>query len=199
MKREARNFCSAHPRASPLRGLRANLLLADLCSHGKSFASLRFCTPGQPGRNYDQGQIAPPGAGSGGQWVRHRFPDEWQAIRQARNRKQVILVVGTDADTLTVDARRRSLLEECAARGVSPPLQDDPAVLMVVPKRNIETWFAYLRGQDADEDNLYPRYPTESECKSDVAVLDEMCRSGRLRRPLPPSLGMACGEYRKIG
>jgi len=27
----------------------------NFCSHGKSFASLRFCTPGQPGRNYDQG------------------------------------------------------------------------------------------------------------------------------------------------
>ena len=31
-QREARSFCSAHPCASPLRGLRVNLLLADLCS-----------------------------------------------------------------------------------------------------------------------------------------------------------------------
>jgi len=50
------DLCSAHPCAEPLRGLRANLLLADLCRHSKSFASLRFWTPGAPGRKDDQGR-----------------------------------------------------------------------------------------------------------------------------------------------
>ena len=75
-QREAHSFCSAHPCASPLRGLRANLLLADLCSahpcasplrglranplpadlcsDSKSFASLRFWTPILTSKNDDQ-------------------------------------------------------------------------------------------------------------------------------------------------
>ena len=140
-------------------------------------------------------EIAPPGQGSGEQWVRERFPQELAAVR-ARGSKTV-LTVGTDADTLSVAERIATLNQECQRQGISPRTAPEP-VIMVVPKRNIETWFAYIRGESPNEADAYPRYPNESDCRNDVRTLDEMCRSGKLRDPAPPSLQAACSEYQKM-
>jgi hypothetical protein len=140
-------------------------------------------------------KIAPPGEGSAEQWVREQYPKELVArrTRQART----TLIVGTDADTLSVAERIATLNQECQRQGVSPRTASEP-VIMVVPKRNIETWFAYIRGESPNEADAYPRYPNESDCRNDVRTLDEMCRSGKLRDPAPPSLQAACSEYQKM-
>lgn len=138
-------------------------------------------------------RIAPPGQGSGEQWVREQYPKELAAVRK----KGAILIVGTDADTLTVKQRIASLDKICRDVGIPPRGRDDK-VIMVVPKRSIETWFAYLRGENVSEAPSYPRYPNESDCKEDVKALDEMCRQQKLRDPVPPSLSAACEEFRKM-
>lgn len=139
-------------------------------------------------------EIAPPGQGSGEQWVRERYPHELTA---ARARGKVVLVVGTDADTMSVEDRVASLDRQCQAYQALPRKGHEP-VIMVVPKRNIETWFAYLRGETVDEKTSYPRYANESDCRTDVGVLDEMCNAGKLRQPAPGSLQLACAEFDKI-
>lgn len=138
--------------------------------------------------------IAPKGKGSGEQWVREQFPVELAAVRA---RADAALVVGTDADTMSVEDRIASLRQHCNEAGVSPPKPGE-RVLMIVPRRNIETWFAYLRGTEVDEDRNYPRLATESECREDVRVLDDMCQKASLRQPAPPSLTAACLEYSKL-
>lgn len=139
-------------------------------------------------------QIAPPGQGSGEQWVRNNYPKQLEALRAYGG--NAVLIVGTDADNMEVAERVRSLDLQCKEQGVAERGADDP-VLMIVPKRNIETWFAYLRGETANETDSYPRYGTESECREDVRSLDGMCRSQVLRPPAPPSLAAACDEYKK--
>jgi len=139
--------------------------------------------------------IAPPGQGSGEQWVRERYPLELAAARSRGG--LTLLAVGTDADTLSVADRIATLDRECQAQGI-PQRTPQEAVVMVVPKRNIETWFAYLRGESVNEEDVYPRYSNESDCRDDVRALDEMCRGGKLRDPAPPSLQVACSEYQKM-
>jgi len=139
-------------------------------------------------------EIAPPGQGSGEQWVRERYPDELSAVR---GRGNVALVVGTDADTMTVAQRIATLDRQCQARNVTARAARE-AVVMVVPKRNIETWFAYLRGEAVNENDNYPRYPYEADCRDDVRRMDEMCRTQGLHEPAPTSLQAACTEFLKM-
>lgn len=138
--------------------------------------------------------IAPAGRGSGEQWVRVRYPDELLAIRSMPG---VALMVGTDADVGTVAERIASLDEECKKRGV-PVRGRGEKVAILVPKRNIETWLAYLRQESVDESQCYPKYPSESDCRNDVRELERMCREQKLRDPVPPSLKAACAEFRNV-
>ena len=83
----------------------------------------------------------PHGAQSGEQWVRTQFPKELKAIRA---RQGAWLVVVIDADTRTTEAIHVWLNDECRTRGVPARTPDDP-VVVAVPKRNIETWFRFLK------------------------------------------------------
>ncbi|MBF0623235.1 MAG: hypothetical protein HQL82_00315 [Magnetococcales bacterium] len=141
------------------------------------------------------GMNAPPGVGSAEQWVRETYPGILQALRSKGS--SVVLLVGTDADTLSVVDRIAILDQACRNKNIPSRLAQDP-VIMVVPKRNIETWLAYLRGESVNEVDNYPRYRGESDCRKDVKALDDMCRKQQLRQPAPPSLQATCGEYRKM-
>lgn len=137
----------------------------------------------------------PHGSQSGEQWVRQRYPAELKAIR---GRQQTYLLVVIDADNLTVEDRRAQLEEQCRQEEVPPRTAGDP-VLVFVPRRNIETWFAYLEGLSVDEQQIYPKLKRESDCARHASELFRMCHiAQRLRNPVPPSLEEACEEYRKL-
>jgi len=138
--------------------------------------------------------------GSGEGFVRTRYPDELKAIRAIRQRKNVALIVCTDADNHTIEQRMKSLDEECERKEIPKP-QEDEQVFVLVPKRNIETWFAYLRGENVDEkseDKCYNKYKNESECDPDILKLTKMCNSKSLRPPAPPSIASACSVYERL-
>jgi len=141
--------------------------------------------------------ISPAGRGSGEQWVRVRFPRELKAHRSRIGRRSTWLIVATDADTQGVESRIRSFAHACDDAGV-PFREQSERVIFVVPKRNIETWFAYLRGENPNERDTYPKYDSESDCRNDVVRLDEMCRQQRLAPQPPPSLEFACNEFKRI-
>ena len=150
-------------------------------------------------RNFDERDIRtlplPDGRRSGEQWVRKRYPDELKVIR---SRRDAYLIVVVDADTGTTEDRRKQLETECRHKGVPSKTERDP-VLLFVPRRNVETWIAYLGGSNVDEDRLYPKLKRERDCAEHARQLHEMCRvEQRLREPAPPSLREACGEYRKL-
>ena len=136
----------------------------------------------------------PAGGQSGEQWVRTRYPAELSAIRR---RRRACLVVVTDADTGSTDARRAQLEAECKQQKIPPRENADP-VVVVVPRRNIETWLAYLGGTSVDEVTVYPRLSRERDCGPHANRLYDMCRGERLAEPAPPSLREACDEYRKL-
>ncbi len=68
----------------------------------------------------------------------------------------------------------------------------------MIPKRNIETWLAYLRGEAVDEQTEYRKYDCPSDCQLDVERLDEMCRQRKFQADPPPSLAYACQEFKRL-
>jgi len=140
-------------------------------------------------------EVAPHGRGSAEQFVRQRFPVELSAYRSKRLHVARALLVMLDGDDRGVDARLRELARECQTQDVDQR-QDDDRVAIVVPTWNIETWLAYLSGSDVDESRgNYPRLERERDCQPHVNTLNDMCRKGKLRQPVPPSLEAACTEY----
>lgn len=137
----------------------------------------------------------PAGRQSGEQWVREEYPDELRAIR---GRQNAYLIVVTDADTNTTAARRAQLDAACRREGVRPRDDRDP-VLVIVPRRNIETWLTYLGGATVDEDTPYRKLKRESECATHANNLYRMCHEDqRIDDGAPPSLREACEEYGKL-
>jgi hypothetical protein len=92
-------------------------------------------------------RMAPPGSGSGEQFVRDQFPRELKAHRARHG--NVLLVVCVDQDRSGQD-RVAELADACAGDAVPIPAHDD-RLLTLVPARNIETWL-YLIAQEAPAD-----------------------------------------------
>ena len=139
--------------------------------------------------------ISPPGRQSGEQWIRSRYPEELKAIRA---KQQAFLLVVVDADTQTTGYRRSQLDLACDEKGVARKTRVDPVVI-AVPRRNIETWFAYLNGQMVDETTTYPRLRRRKDCRLLARELYRMCHEEqRLTEPAPPSLMEACREYQRL-
>lgn len=139
--------------------------------------------------------ISPPGRQSGEQWIRTRYPVELRAIRA---KQQAFLLVVVDADTQTTRIRRSQLDLACDEKGVARKTRVDP-VIIAVPRRNIETWFAFLNGQMVDEATTYPRLRRQKDCRLLARELYRMCHEEqRLAEPAPPSLKEACQEYQRL-
>ena len=138
----------------------------------------------------------PSGSQSGEQWVRERYPDELQAIR---GRQNAYLIVVTDADKNSTADRRAQLDAACDEKQV-PRRDDRDRVLVIVPRRNIETWLHYLgSGTAVDETTRYPRLRRERDCVTHANNLYRMCHEEqRLDDGAPPSLQEACEEYPKL-
>ena len=128
--------------------------------------------------------------GAGDQFVQDNYPAQLDAIRKRNG----ILVVMIDGDNYSIEQRQRQMDEACKQKGVSPRKSSDK-VAVFVPRRNIETWLAYLDGEDVNETDTYPRLERERECRRHVDVLDQMCKEKKLRIPAPASLEAACREY----
>ncbi|HSF38979.1 MAG TPA: hypothetical protein VLT87_04240 [Thermoanaerobaculia bacterium] len=136
---------------------------------------------------------APGGRGAAEQFVRNRFPVELKAHR-TRPVSQV-LVVMVDGDTEGTAARLQQLNQACREAVVAERAAEE-RVAIFIPTWNIETWMAYLGGEEVTEGKPdYPRLARERDCQRHVEALARMCRDGKLREPAPASLEAACGEY----
>lgn len=138
---------------------------------------------------------APKGRGSGEQWVRQAYSKEVKALRAKPFIGGRTLVVMIDEDS-TATRSREATLQQALADHALPDRSPDEAIIHVIPARNIETWIAWLDGQDVNETDTYPRLPRESDCGEHVRSLKEMCDQRALRQPAPVSLERACVEFR---
>lgn len=135
-------------------------------------------------------------AGAGDAWVTAEFPGELRWYR--RSGASTILIVMLDADVRSVDDRHRQLEQACRDAGVEPRRPDE-RVAIIVPKRNVETWLAWLTGTAVDEDATYAKLRHERDCDPQAKALARMCRSSGLRDGAPASLERACEEWRNHG
>lgn len=135
-------------------------------------------------------------AGSAEQWVRQSYPRQLKAVR---SRQRAVLLVVIDADNHTTADRRSQLDQECEKAGIPRTERNDP-VLIIVPRRNIETWFAYLKGEpNVDETRVYRRLRDESDCHPLADELHRICHKKQQLDPsAPASLKEACREYPKL-
>ncbi len=141
----------------------------------------------------------PHGSGSGEKHVRDRFPKELKAYRRRRNRVHCNLVVMIDGDRLGVEDRIQQLDDECREQGIDPRTRDD-MVVICVPTWQIESWIAYLDGQNVDENHQrYPKLLRPRDCQTHVNVLLEMYQGQReSQNPVPDSLVQSCREFGRL-
>lgn len=138
----------------------------------------------------------PDGLQSGEQWVRESYPRQLKVIRR---RRQAVLLVVLDADNSTTTDRKAGLDQECVRQNVTPRSPKDPVIIMI-PRRNIETWFQFLEHKTpVDETTIYQKLRLESGCHPLADELHRICHE-RQRLPdfAPQSLKEACLEYPKL-
>lgn len=96
----------------------------------------------------------PVGRGSAKDWVNSQFAVEVAKRRSKAKQDGLAILVGTDADELTVAKRVRQLEESLTANGMSAR-QDGEQFAFWIPKWNVETWLLYFAGDRRDEEANY--------------------------------------------
>ncbi|MGL6226683.1 MAG: hypothetical protein ACRC10_08665 [Thermoguttaceae bacterium] len=167
----------------------------------------RFLKKNGVTRNQIREIPCPNGKKAGEQHVRNQYPIELKLCRQRNTKASTLLIVVVDADLGLVEEHDRELDEAARKEDISPRTSSDK-VVHIIPKRNIETWFAFLdpeRGSEEkaiDEEKDYKgrkNYSNrESDCHSLVDLLCESCKKHQLLPNAPPSLLRACEEFSRI-
>lgn len=147
----------------------------------------------------------PKGKGSGEQHVRTRYPEELKAYRSRAVRARTVLIVVIDADSDSLEDHNRELDNSARGNGVEPRTPQEN-VVHLIPKRNIETWLAYLADPDSggiDEEKSdykqnYGFHRRESESHALIDRLFDACQNREDLQNFPPSLRSACREFRKV-
>lgn len=96
----------------------------------------------------------PVGRGSAKQWVDQQYPIEMQAYRRVAQYQRVALLVGSEADELSVERRRQQLASSLESADLSSR-GDEEHVCIWVPKWHVETWILHLLGEQVDEETNY--------------------------------------------
>src|SRR5690349_430912 len=124
----------------------------------------------------------PAGQGSGEQYVREQYALQVQEFRRRSRHLQLALVVVLDADSGEVDDRHCQLAAQLQSADLAPRAADE-RIVHLIPRHNIETWIAYLLGQQVNETDTYPRLTgRERDCRPAVERFVELYRSNQ---PLP--------------
>ena len=140
--------------------------------------------------------VCPSGKQAGEQYVRERYGAEVETFRR-KQRENRALVVVIDADTQSVTNRLRQLDQQLESDN-QPLRVNHERIAIFIPKRNIETWIAFARGETVDEQTTYSKLAQESDCVPHVQHLaNEICPKG-LPEHAPESLHRSCEELKRI-
>ena len=139
------------------------------------------------------------GKGSGEQHVRERYAKELKAFRSRA--ASTILIVVIDADNKTVQARHNELDSQATSAGL-PVRESNEQIVHVIPKRHIETWLAYLDGNNVNETDEYKPQYQFTNCESDayplIDKLADHCKNQDELIDAPDCLVQVCREYGRI-
>jgi hypothetical protein len=97
-----------------------------------------------------------PGRGSGEKFVRESYGTEVKYFRNRASSRSAALVVAIDADVRTVADREAELSAELVRTGQDGRRQME-RIILLIPKRNIETWILCLSNEAVDETTDYKR------------------------------------------
>lgn len=139
----------------------------------------------------------PAGQGCGEAHVRRRFPLEVKFMRQ-NNYLRIALIVCVDADRLTVDSRKEKLFDELGLEFEKKDVAKEPIVIWI-PKREIETWIHFFRGETVDENMSFIHDGRPCSCKEEAAKMYALCTRDSINDiTCLPSLIAAKAEYERV-
>ena len=142
-------------------------------------------------------------SGSGEKYVRDQYPHQVQACRSSLGRQATaLLVVIVDADNETTRWRAAQLSDALRTAGMEERREDEPIVVLI-PRRHVETWIRALLGNQVDEVTDYTKAPystpVANDIKNAVTELHQWTRPGANPGPTSPaSLTASIPEWRKI-
>ena len=126
--------------------------------------------------------------GSGAVLVQSNYEKQVKAFHSKINHLECILVVIIDDDK---QEHIKSLYK------IYTPLTDEK-ILIFSPKRNIESWFYYIDGNNINESDDYKKsYRNAKPTEFAKKLKEEICASG-LPENAPSSLLQACKELNRI-
>ncbi len=161
----------------------------EQCIRGLTYRRCRFERPAK-------------GLGSGEQFVRNRYPVEVLEHRFRMAKASALLVVMVDADLETTKRRAAQLSDELRAAGIEKRRDKEPIVVLI-PKRHVETWIRALLGHQVDEITDYTKAPYSPPLAKDIqnaaVELHKWTRPGAgPGATSPPSQTASIPEWRKI-
>ena len=159
----------------------ANFVRHHLKKRGFNHRQLRFIS-------------APPGSGSGAQFVLQRYATEVRAYRSQANYLSLALLTVIDADTQEVQQIHRRLEVQLQNANIENRKANE-CIALLVPKRNIETWVVYLQGIPVDEESDYKGHPLAKNYKHAGITLAEQLGQ-EPKADSPKSLQVAWSELK---
>ena len=138
--------------------------------------------------------------GSGEKYVRDQYPVQVRACRSSLGRKaSAILLVIVDADMETTEFRAAQLSQALKDADEEERADLEPIVVLI-PKRHVETWIRGLLGERVDEVTDYKEpKPTFNEILTAATTLHRWTRRNAVPGvTCPPSLTESLPEWKKI-
>ena len=140
-------------------------------------------------------RMSPSAQGSAHTYVLNSYPQELEGRRHDPVNRA--LAVFIDEDGKGAASLLRQLDKACGSQQVAPRDKDD-RVGVFTPARNIETWLAYLSGQQVDETADYKKSGGLVASRKPASRLHGLCRAGTLPEDAPPQLRQACVEFSRL-
>lgn len=146
----------------------------------------------------------PKGKGSGKKFVQDNAANQVKAYRSRQ--ASTVLIIVLDADEKEVASIQNLFYKEIEDHTKKKGRGEKEQIAYVIPKWHIQTWLAYLDGQEVDETdkktykNAYGAKSRRDRKKVHQLVDDlaEKCKNRtRLQSP-PESLATACTEFERI-
>lgn len=111
-------------------------------------------------------------------WVEQKYVEEVQAHRERVHRMQCALIVCRDGDEKSVEEHERTFAKRLADASLDKRAADE-SIALLIPRRNIETWLAFLADYDVNENDDY-----KAQCRT-IDVNESARRFARLACSAP--------------
>lgn len=131
--------------------------------------------------------------------VRELLPAKLTKVRKSAENIFLVVVSDADKNDHNMSDRVKQWNEELHSRGL-PEICKEDRVLCLVPKRNIETWFAWIDGEEAgnetkDYKQRYKKAKAGDYGKRFYKKYEEYRNRGLGCDDVPRSLRDACAEF----